>query len=260
MKFLIASNTLTAVAQPVYATMNQFWFRLGRNYSEHQFITYTPRRVSIDNMRNAAAKIALEQECDYLMFVDDDILIDPLNTFASLVLACEKQGADIVMSETYIRGYPFEPMFFKHRNGKLEFFRDFKEYINKKTGLVECDAVGFSCVLIKCSLIKKVTTPYFVTGPKGTEDIYFCMKARKELGTENVKIFVDTKFPTGHLLDPEPLHSENRESLIKFYDESCPELKESKRISSDRNTSYAKSVEQTIKKRKTNIKSRLRNS
>lgn len=256
MKILIATNTLTAIAQPVHATMCQFWFRLGRTFPEHDFMTFTPRRMSIDNMRNATAKTALEQNCDYVMFVDDDVLIDPLNTFASLLNACEHHGADIVMAQTYIRGYPFEPMFFKHENERLKPFRDYKKFVSKKTGLLKVDAVGFSCVMIKCSLIKKVTTPYFITGPKGTEDIYFCMKAKQELGAENVKVMVDTKVPTGHLLDPEPIHVNNREALLKFYDTTCPELKD--RRNKDRGTSYAKQVEKTLASKEANLKSRVR--
>lgn len=260
MKILIGCNTLTSIAQPIHASMMQFWFRLGRNFPEHQFVSFTPRRLSIDNMRNNAAKAALESECDYLMFVDDDVLIDPINTFPSLLNACEKHGAQIAMAETYIRGFPFEPMFFKSINHNLIPFRDFKQHIDKN-GLVECDAIGFSCVLIDCDLIRKVLPPYFVTGPLQTEDVYFCMKAKAQLGNDKVKIVVDTKVPTGHMLDPEPVHHQNRQFLIEYYEKACPELKtqlDEYKQSVDRGTEYAAKVEQVVKKRQLDIKSRLR--
>ena len=71
----------------------------------------------------------------------------------------------------------------------------------EKDGVALCDAVGFSCVLIKMDLIRKMTTPYFLTmAGAHTEDIYFCVKARKELGGD-VSIGVDTRVPTSHLFN-----------------------------------------------------------
>lgn len=257
LKIFVGTNTLTQVDQFAHANHLQFWFRLGRSFPDVDFVTMTPRRMSIDNMRNFAAKAALENNCDYLMFIDDDVLVDPFKTFPSLLEACEKYGKDVVMSETYIRGYPFEPMFFKFKNLALSPYRNFKKFIDEKTGLLDCDAVGFSCVIIKCSLLKKVSTPFFITGPMNTEDIYFCMKARLELGAENVKIAVDTKTPTGHILDAEPIHHYNRDNLIKFYEATYPNLKEEKR-DRDRGTEYAAAVESIVKIRESSIKSRVR--
>lgn len=240
------------------ASFNQLWFRLGRSFPEHEFYTMQPRRMSIDNMRNAAAKTALELECDYLWFIDDDVLVEPRTVFGSLLEGCEKHKFDVLMAETYIRGYPFQPMFFQHNvtEKKLDFYWDFEKDVNKKTGLLECAAVGFSCVLIKCELIKKITKPYFATGVLGTEDVYFCMKCRSELGENRVKIGVDTKVPTGHLLDPEPLHKLNRKALLKYYETVYPHLKLSK--NNDRGAEYAKAVKQVVKTREAQIKSGLR--
>lgn len=257
MKILVGTNTLSMVGDAPHANHLQFWFRLGRSFPEHEFITMTPRRTSIDNMRNGAAKAALDNKCDYLMFIDDDVLIEPRTVFPSLFEACEKHKFDIVMAETYIRGYPFEPMFFKVKNQALQPYRNFEKDVDKKTGLLTCDAVGFSCVIIKCSLLKQVSQPYFITGTQSTEDIYFCMKVRRELGDDKVRIAVDTKVPTGHILDPEPLHKHNRKALIKYYETVYPNLKEDKR-NRDRGTEYAQAVESVIAATKFNIKPRKR--
>src|ERR1041385_1165531 len=83
MKIVVGINTLTSIDQPVYSNHCQFWFRLGRS-SSHDFILSHPRRMSIDNMRNMTAKIALEHNADYILFIDDDVLI-PLNTVDMLL-------------------------------------------------------------------------------------------------------------------------------------------------------------------------------
>lgn len=221
-RIFIGTNTLTMVEAAAYLSHMQMYFQMGRDFKEYDFILNTPRRASIDRMRNESAKLALQAECKYLMFIDDDVLTAP-NTLKSLIRA----NKDIVMAETYIRGYPFEPMFFKNTgvngNINLEPYRDFHKHVDPKTGLVSCDAVGFSCVLIKCELISKIPPPYFITTPNCTEDVFFCMKARQLLG-DKVSIAVDTKVKTGHLLDREPITGDNVSAMRQFCEAAYPTL------------------------------------
>lgn len=212
-KVLVSSNILTNVAQAPYMSHCNMWFRMGRE-SQDTFIFHAPNRNAIDSSRNQAAQLALNSQCDYLLMYDDDSYLHP-KTYESLKAA----DKDIIMALSYIRGYPYEPMFFKFsgektdndtgiKNSALMYYRDFSSNIDKN-GLVECDAVGFHCVLIKCDILKRMSFPYFVTYPgASTEDVYFCMKAKKELKNK-VSIFVDTKVPAGHLLTPEIVNYNN---------------------------------------------------
>lgn len=220
-KTLVSSNILTNVAQQSYMAHCNMWFRMGRE-TDDDFIFHAPNRNAIDVSRNQAAKMALECDCDYLLMYDDDSLPHP-QTYMSL----KKADKDVIMALSYIRGYPFEPMFFKFggqainpdtdvKSSLLLYYRDFAEAIDKD-GLVVCDAVGFHCVLIKCSLLKKMQPPYFVTYPgASTEDVYFCMKAKKEVG-KDVSICVDTKVPAGHLLQPVVVDQTNVNELRLFH-------------------------------------------
>lgn len=207
-KTLIGVNTLTEVDNSVYLAHNALWYELGKEYGSkgEKFIMFNPYRTSIDNMRNTAVKIALEQQCDYLMFIDDDMILSP-NTYKSL----READKDIVMALTYIRGYPYDPMHFidsKSKEGDVKFLQTDKDFESRidENGLVECDAIGNACVLYKTWIFNKFDPPYFVTLPKCTEDVYFCIKAKNTLGRQGVKIFVDTKVPTGHLGDKEVFH------------------------------------------------------
>jgi len=172
--------------------------------------------MSIDNMRNNAAKIALENNCDYLMFIDDDVIIRP-DTLDSLLEA----DKDIIMALTFVRGWPFPPMFFKasenlttdKRKETLIFYED---YVPDEHGLVKCAAVGFSCTLLKMDVVKAINPPYFITGPHHTEDVYFCLKARYSLDPEP-SIFVDTRVPTMHMMMSDGVSDINVGKLRELY-------------------------------------------
>ncbi len=206
-KVLVSSNILTNVAQAPYMAHCNMWFRMGRECDD-EFIFHAPNRNAIDVSRNQAAKLALQSECDYLLMYDDDSVPHP-RTYESL----KKADKDIIMALSYIRGYPYEPMFFKYGKAAdgskvMLYYRDFAQEIDEN-GLVECDAVGFHFVMIKCSVLKRMSYPYFVTFPgASTEDVYFCLKAKEEL-KGNVGIFVDTKVPAGHQLPAEIVNYNN---------------------------------------------------
>lgn len=219
MKTLIGVNTLDQVNSFVYASHCAFFAKTKELYPNDEFIFFTPYRMAIDQMRNMAAKMALDSECDYLMFIDDDVAIQP-HTYQHL----READKDLVMAITFVRGYPFPPMFFKAspivdfggvRRETLSFYDDWEDNVDSD-GLVKCQAVGFSCVLIKTDLIKAIEPPYFVTGAKQTEDVYFCCKARNTLEPEP-SIYVDTTCPTSHFMMPDAVTLENVKRLREFY-------------------------------------------
>lgn len=219
MKFLIGINILTNVDAQVYGNHAAWFYHLGRLSKDKnwEFILYTPWRTSIDRMRNQAAQFALESDCDYLMFVDDDMILQ-MDTIESLVAA----DKDIIMAHTYIRGYPYNPMAFKATGTfgsddyMLTHYKDIEDH-GDENSLVAVDAVGFATVLIKCSLLKRISKPYFVTTVNSTEDVYFCLKCKQEY--PEVTIAVDLKCPTGHLLDREFVHVTNVKALRNYYKE-----------------------------------------
>jgi len=219
-KTLIGINVLESVNSHVYANHIKFFTNLKIASPEDQFVLFTPYRMAIDSMRNAAAKIAIEHKCDYLMFIDDDVIIKP-ETYSVLKAA----NKDCIMALTYIRGYPFAPMFFKAFNQItdgdgtvrefLTTYDDYKDHVGDD-GIVDCAAVGFSCVLIKTELIKAVAPPWFITGQNHTEDVYFCNKARYTLEPAPT-ICCHTKIPTMHIMMPDGVTDYNVEKLRELY-------------------------------------------
>jgi len=231
MQTLILVNVLTSVSSFVYQSHLSFVAHLTRKYPNDKFLFYTPHRQTIDTSRNLAAKIALESNCDYLMFLDDDVLIHP-DAFDKLYEA----DKDIIAGLVYLRGYPFHVMAFKElprelvkikdKNGnetsmedprmRMWYADDVHEKAKDGEVLVPVDAVGFSCCLIKTDVLKAMEPPYFVTGPLNTEDVYFCLKTRNL--EPRPSIYVHTGVRPGHLLNPEPIEFDNRLLLTNFYD------------------------------------------
>ena len=144
MKILVGVNVLTSVESGPYGNHCKFWYELGKLQKDLflEPIFMTPPRMSIDRMRNECARIALYNECDYLMFIDDDVILPP-NCFETLLTRFDP-NVGLVAGLVHIRSYPFKPMIFKKYRDEqdrivLKTFDDFKDY-QDSLGLVECDA------------------------------------------------------------------------------------------------------------------------
>ncbi len=212
LKIVVGTNSLANTTQIAYANHMQFWFLLGKRFPHFQFCFVNPPRMSIDRMRNLCAKTALEIEADYILFLDDDVLIpNPFDALAKL-LALE---ADIAAGDVLVRGYPFNHMIFKWHDRKHDQMV-IVDKVAKKRGPMACDAVGFSLCLINAKILKKIPQPYFVTGVNNTEDIYFCIKAQNNI--DNVKIMVDTSIICGHILGLEVIDDSNKAAYKAYHE------------------------------------------
>jgi hypothetical protein len=247
MKTLVLVNTLSSVNPYIYSNHCAFWAKTKEQFPKDEFFFFTPPRMSIDMARNHAAKAALANECDYLLFIDDDVLILP-ETFKSLHEVASS-GYDSVGGLVIIRGYPFHVMAFKRENGELPYFDDLptvwgdkvypllKDPVTQDDGLV---AMGFSCTLIKTSLLRRVSPPYFVTGPRNTEDVYFYLKAKEAY--PDMRLALVTHLQCGHLLPPEPIEWKTIDIFKEFYENMHPELakKLNESSNSERDLEYIK--------------------
>lgn len=252
-KVFVLVNTLHSVGAPVYANHVHFLGWSAKHIPGLEFQFWAPHRMAIDNARNQAAKYALELECDYLLFLDDDVQVPPESL--KMLLEADK---DIIAGLVMIRGYPFHVMAFRWGMKKAEdtkqkvksliYFDDLEKErlvkLPKKRGfwvpenklkerygmngrqwsklplrlkpLQKCDALGFSLCLIKTDLLKLMEEPYFLTGKNHTEDVYFCMKA-----TENLRpkpsIYLHTGIQCGHMLNAVPIEYSNQPIMKAFY-------------------------------------------
>lgn len=215
---LVACNTLTSISQECYPYHMKTFYDMGRRHPEYNFFQLFANRMSIDKFRNWAAETAIAKNCRYLMFIDDDMKVTP-DVFTRLLGGCEHQDYGILAAFNYIRGYPFKIMSFKYdlTAGHRRLINLTQKDLPDPLGaIVPCDAIGTAVCLISVEVIKKSPKPYFLTGPHGTEDIYFCLNARHSIPT--LKIGMHSGAVTGHLLDPEIISHETRASLRAYYE------------------------------------------
>lgn len=223
-KVVVGVNTLTSIGHHEYSNHCQMWFRLGRDYPNFDFVMNHPLRQSIDRMRNQTCKIAVDLNADYVLFLDDDVLVDSNNQKWDFLKRLVDADKDIIAGWTIIRGYPFDNMFFKWTDETRVNLRKYNDPVIDENGLIDCDAIGCSLVLIKVELLKKLEAPYFVTGPFNTEDIYFCLKARQNF--PETTIFVDSKVQTAHCMGPEYCSPSNVEALKVYTETMNPGISE----------------------------------
>jgi len=236
LKIVVGINSLSISQQPAYSNHIQFFYRLGRSYSNIEFCLVNPPRMSIDRMRNMSAEVTLKGEFDYLLFLDDDVLVPESRECASLAMLLDAD-ADIVAGDVMISGYPFNHMYFRYDEDKVN-LNQVEHTSEHKQELQDVDAVGFSLCLIKRDLLLDVPKPFFVTGTNNTEDIYFCLKAKAVKPETTIK--VDTRIVCSHILWPELISADNVENFKKYYEVQFPLAIE--QHNADRGNDYYKLV------------------
>jgi len=147
--------------------------------------------------RNQIVEEFLKSDCDYLMWLDDDMVVEP-DTATKLIQAAEEHKLDLVTAMIFRRTPPYTPCFY----GKIE-------YINGHPVLYPCAewednvlipirACGLAACVVKRSAIyslvqinKKAFKPNGSVG----EDMQFCLDL-DELGG---KFACFTGVDTGHI-------------------------------------------------------------
>ena len=160
-----------------------------------QFFPIFGRGMFIQNARNLAVDHAIENNMDYILFLDDDMVIpEDAKLFTKLL----SHNKDIVAPLFFHRVQPCAPLIFKRvirANGRYTTFDNILDY---PKGLIEVDGVGFGCVLIKVDVFKKLSKPYFLHGDTFGEDLFFSNKCIEA----GIKIYSDTNLVLGHIGDP----------------------------------------------------------
>ena len=148
---------------------------------------------SIAENRNYAAVQALNNNSDYLMMIDDDMIFEP-----DLLDKLIANNKDII-------GVAYHP---RSETGKIIKFLDETHIVKleetndpKYKSTFECHATGTGIILIKCEVFKKVPRPWFMfeyypTGQcKLGEDWYFARESKKA----GFKIWTDPRIKIGHI-------------------------------------------------------------
>ena len=248
-RILLACNTLTAIGAGPYMDHTKLCYRLGRDFKQYDFMQMNARRLSIDRFRNTCAQFAKDSNCEYILFIDDDMHLAS-DVFPLLEAAMKKEKFDILAALAYVRGYPFDPMVYRYRETEPGTPRGLAAVSNDiieeaKGEVITCDAIGTATCLIRVSTaIKKVPGPWFITGPHNTEDIYFCIKAKEYY--KKLKIGCHTGAITGHLLDPEVVSKHTRPHLIDYYESYMGQMEKDLATKGEHSVGYVDEIKKII--------------
>ncbi len=177
-----------------------------------EFAWMSVGRVLTPLARERLTEWAVDQQADYMLMVDDDMMC-PTDLFERLY----NHQKDIVGALAFMRLAPHKPVIFLAEEGydplkHLEYYimRNVTDY--PKDTLVECDAVGFGAVLINMRIVQKMKKPWFMSTTSSGEDLWFCRKAKKEA---DAHVFMDTSLKIGHLGIPPIIEEKDFEREFK---------------------------------------------
>jgi len=186
-------------------------------------------RMMIAQAREEAVNQALKLGCDYIFFIDDD-MIPNRGIFQTLL----KHGKDIVGGMSFERLGEHNPNIYAsshvetHKDG--EHIVGSMKYANilnydeerDEAGLLEVDAIGFGCALIKTSVFEEMDAPWFMSQFQIGEDIFFCYKAKEK----GYKVYMDCspEGQLGHLSPPAVINEELHKFVRRNKDRKAMEM------------------------------------
>jgi len=182
--------------QTVASYVNMFAYAL--EHSKHEFLPVWAFKTFICGARESLVKMAIKNECDYIIFLDADMLW-PGNLLTSLVdFANNNKEVHVVSGNYSMRNPPHMPLvYLDDGQGKYQPSLLKEEDWGK---CVQCDATGLGACLLRTSLFESVSSPWFSLEGTGTEDIFFFKKANKEV--EDFNLTVMTSLNCGHISVP----------------------------------------------------------
>ena len=152
-----------------------------------------PRRTFPDRARNNIADLALAHGFEYVWYIDSDMAWEDSELLIKLV----NHNVDVVGVQAHTRLAPYFPCVFKRAGVLYETIDVYGQ------GLVEVDAIGASCMLVKTEVFRKVPRPFEFIPVRLMgldkdmigEDVGFCRRI-KEAG---FKVYVDSDLDIWHI-------------------------------------------------------------
>jgi len=190
----------------------RFAYHCGRRMPRYDFFLGIKTKSEQFRARIAIVEAAQQMNCDWLLMLDDDMVINPFVTsgpsdeygFLEKMIAHDK---DICGALYWQRGGNCEPVLMhKVNENGYRFLRD-----DEVTGgLQKVDVAGGGCLLIKMRVFDKVGPPFFEPEHRYGTDVQLCQKAAEK----GIEVWADTSIELGHIKkDKVVITSRNRKQL-----------------------------------------------
>ena len=171
-------------------------YHCGRRMPEYDFFLRILIKREQFRARNNLVDLALINGCDYLLMLDDDMIVP--NDLLSRLIA---HGKDVTGALYFQRGGAYHPVLMRSRSRKdglraVEFIQHHDEIV-RRPGLHDLSGgvLGGGCLLFKTDVFRKIPQPYFwIDGIVGT-DVHIC----QQLANAGVSLWVDSSIELGHV-------------------------------------------------------------
>lgn len=200
MKILIAIPTFESIYPDTYKSVWEL------DKGEHEILFEFIRGYDCATARNRIADRALELNTDYVLMVDNDVvlpghvLLDMLENPVDVCLGYyphrhehNRYTGQVSVCKLGWFNYPIES---EYTAAEL---RQMQEIGTRK---VEIHGGGMGCALIRTDVFRRLSFPWYdwinyidTNRSVLSEDLYFCEKCKME----KIKIFTDTRAACGHL-------------------------------------------------------------
>jgi len=176
---------------------------------------YNPERLPIHISREDAVQYALDCECDYIFFHDNDTIMH-LGTVDRLITRLEERK-DLygISARYYIRGRPYKLMLFRPDkppnvldcNPSPESEDEWTDEDGIAWGMI----IGMGCTLLRTGFFNELPKPWFRTGDFHTEDVYLCHRAYNML--DDWRVGMDMTFGPDHIVGKNVVNMANVEMM-----------------------------------------------
>lgn len=201
-KIVVGIPCYRDVAAETLQDYMRFAYYLGRRCPDHEFFLDIKTKSEQFRARTAIVEASLQVGADYLLFLDDDHVIDwedavgpnPRYGFILELLAHMQVGEKraIVGALYYHRGGDCMPVVMKEgKDGGFYYLRD--DEIT--SGLQEVAVQGGGCMLVDMNLFSVIPQPWFEPEHRLGTDLQLCKKAREHGFT----VWCDTSIVIGHV-------------------------------------------------------------
>lgn len=169
-------------------------FRCGRDLPQYNFLVHIVSKSEQFRARNRIVDAAMAADADYLLMLDDDMIVP--HDLIHKLLAHDK---DVVGALYWQRGGSFHPVLMRSmplpEGGFHSSFYASNDPVICNPGLHEVDIIGGGCMFFKMDVFRKLMPPYFWWEHHLGTDIAICTRLREA----GVKIYCDTSIELGHL-------------------------------------------------------------
>lgn len=204
-RIFIGAPVYESVGHEVLQDWVRFAYHLGRRMPQYDFILGIKPKSEQFRARNDIVTGAIRNNCDYLLMLDDDMVIDSFDSTGFAVdgsaVGCTDYGfiekliahdKDICGVLYWQRGGGFDPvLMYRATEDGYRFLRE-EEIENK---LQKVDVAGGGCLLIKTRVFDKIGYPYFAPEFKYGTDVQLCKRAAEH----GFEVWADTSIEIGHL-------------------------------------------------------------